>query len=173
MRQQKIIKTRKTVLTGCLGLFLIFGLFLGVDRADSQENSEPNPVTIDREGKTIDLLTKIDAFTESDERLRKDAAIAHYNMGNIYFHKGEYEIASREYYQAVTLMPDDPDCHFNLAFVSGEHLKDQRTALKHYNMYLYLNPNARDAHFVREKILFAQMKIHAEIDSPIQEKLNR
>ncbi|HPN87893.1 MAG TPA: tetratricopeptide repeat protein [Candidatus Omnitrophota bacterium] len=121
-----------------------------------------------RERKTLDLLSKIDAFTERDESLRKDSAKAHYNMGNIYYHKGEYEIAAREYYQAVTLMPDDPDSHYNLAFVSGEHLKDFRTALKHYKMYLYLKPNAEDVDFVKEKIIAAQLVLRNAVDSPLE-----
>ena len=51
--------------------------------------------------KTLDLLAQIDAFSEKDERLRLDSAKAHYNMGNIYFQRGDYEIAAREYFQAV------------------------------------------------------------------------
>ncbi len=121
-----------------------------------------------RENETTDLLSRIDAFTEGDERLREDAAKAHYNMGNIYFQKGEYEIAVREYYQAVTLMPDDPDSHFNLAFVSGEQLNDQKTALKHYKMYLYLNPTAKDSDFVKEKIVKAELFIRGLVDSPLE-----
>ena len=89
-----------------------------------------------REYHTLDLISNIDSYNINDERLRMDSAKAHYNMGNIYFFKGEYEIAAREYYQAVTLMPNDPDAHYNLAFISGEHLNDQKTALKHYQMYL-------------------------------------
>ena len=121
----------------------------------------------DREQKTVDLLTKVDAFTEQDEKLRLDAARAHYNMGNIYYEKGEYEIAAREYYQAVTLMPDDADSHFNLAFVSGENLRDYKTALKHYQMYLYLRPNADDYNMVKEKIVQSQLELRNQIDSPI------
>lgn len=124
----------------------------------------------DLETKTLDLLSRIDAFAEEDEQLRMDAAKAHYNMGNIYFQKGEYEIAAREYYQAVTLMPDDPDAHYNLAFVSGEHLKDFQTALKHYKMYLYLNPDAKDKHLVKEKIMHTEMILRNTIDSPIEKK---
>lgn len=121
-----------------------------------------------REQKTLDLLSRIDAFTEQDENLRKDSAKAHYNMGNIYYNKGEYEIAAREYYQAVTLMPDDPDAHYNLAFVSGEQLKDFRTALKHYQMYLYLKPNAEDVDFVKERIIAAQLFLENIVDSPLE-----
>ncbi len=122
-----------------------------------------------REEKTLELLMKIDAFTEQDEDLKLDAAKAHYNIGNIYFQKGEYEIAAREYYQAVALMPDDPDSHYNLAYVSGEFLNDYPTALKHYQMYLYLNPNAKDIELVREKIVSANLHIRNSIDSPIDQ----
>jgi tetratricopeptide (TPR) repeat protein len=120
---------------------------------------------VSREERTLDLLSRIDAFSEGDESLRLDAAKAHYNMGNIYFNKGEYEIAAREYYQAVALMPDDPDAHYNLAFVSGEHLKDYATALKHYQMYLYLNPNPSDRDIVIEKMTAARLEVEGTVDS--------
>lgn len=125
---------------------------------------------VDREEKTLDLLYKIDAFAESDPVLSLDAAKAHYNMGNIYFQRGEYEIAAREYYQAVTLMPDDADAHYNLAYVSGEHLQDYKTALRHYTMYLYLNPGAKDKPFVEKQILDVQLKLRNIIDSPLEKK---
>jgi tetratricopeptide (TPR) repeat protein len=121
------------------------------------------------EDMTLELLAKIDAFSEDDPVLRMDAAKAHYNMGNIYFDKGKYEIASREYYQAVVLMPDDADAHYNLAYVSGEHLKDFKTALKHYKLYLYLRPGAADAHLVRGKIHEAEMALRTVVDSPLEE----
>jgi len=148
----------------CLGLFILI-MFLTVSSFSSARSTDK---VTERESKTIDLLTKIDAFAEEDERLRADAAKAHYNMGNIYYQKGEFEIAYREYYQAVTLMPDDPDTHFNLAFVSGENLKDFKTAVKHYKMYLYLKPDAVDAHLVRDKINSASIELRAIVDSPLE-----
>ena len=149
-------------------LLMIAALFLssGVFAQSTEEVAQ-------REAKTIDILSRIDAFAEEDERLRHDSAVAHYNMGNIYFQKGEFEIASREYYQAVALMPDDPDAHYNLAFVSSEHLRDYKTALKHYQMYLYLKPDARDAHLVKEKIVFAQLKLQAVTNSPLEKSLEK
>jgi tetratricopeptide (TPR) repeat protein len=122
------------------------------------------------ESETLDLLSRIDAFAETDERIRLDAARAHYNMGNIYFQKGQYEIAAREYFHAATLMPNDPDVHYNLAFVHGEKLKDFKTALKHYRMYLYLNPKAADKEFIKTKIVDAELRIRATVDSPLEGK---
>lgn len=125
----------------------------------------------EHEAKTLDLLATIDAFSEEDERLRADAAKAHYNMGNIYYQKGEYEIAVREYYQAVTLMPNDPDAHYNLAFVSDEHLRDFKTALKHYQLYLYLFPNSPDANFVKEKIVKVRLELKGKVNSPLDKEV--
>ena len=124
-----------------------------------------------QESRTKDLISNIDMYNINDDRLREDAAKAHYNMGNIYFEKGQYEIAVREYYQAVTLMPNDPDTHFNLAFVSGEYLKDFKTALKHYKLYLYLSPEAKDRKFVNEKIMQAQLELRSKVDSVLEEDL--
>jgi len=146
-----------------IGLFLLYV----PSTAISQEESGSNAIS--RESKTLELLSRIDAFSEQDPKIREDAARAHYNMGNIYYQKGKYEIASREYYQAVALMPDDPDAHYNLAYVSGEHLNDFKTALKHYQMYLYLRPDAKDAHLVRNKINEAALAIRSIVDSPLEE----
>ena len=153
--------------------FLIVFQFVVFSSSTSSIAAMADREVKEREIKTVDLLTRIDAFAEQDERLRMDAAKAHYNMGNIYFQKGEYEIAAREYYQAVTLMPNDPDVHYNLAFVSGQHLRDFQTALKHYKMYLYLNPNAKDARFVKRKINEAELTLRAITDSPLEESIKR
>ena len=164
-------KNPKKSLLKTFSFFVIAGL-LFVQVIDSWAATGDSQKIIDHESKTIDLLTQIDAFAEEDAQLRMDAAKAHYNMGNIYFQKGEYEIAAREYYQAVTLMPEDPDVHYNLAFVSGEYLHDFKTALKHYRMYLYLSPRAKDTYFVKEKIVHAKLVLDSAVDSPL-EKIER
>lgn len=115
------------------------------------------------------LMNMMDADL-NDEEFRQDLAKAHYNMGAIYVERGEYQRAVIEYFQAVDLMPNDPDIHYNLALVSGEYLGDQETALKHYQWYLYLNPNAQDAAEVRGKIMTAKMHLRAQINSPIDSK---
>lgn len=151
----------------CLMCSLMFGV---AGNADAQLEGKQ---IRSREHQTLDLLSNIDTYNINDERLRADAAKAHYNMGNIYYQKGYYEIAAREYYQAVTLMPNDPDTHFNLAFVSGEYLRDFKTALKHYKMYLYLNPDAKDRAFVNEKIMHAQLEIRGSLDSILEKDINK
>ena len=120
------------------------------------------------EKKAYDILSSLSSFKTIDERLILDTARAHYNMGNVYFNKGEFKLAAREYYQAVTLMPNDPDVHYNLAYVSSERLRDYQTALKHYRMYLYLNPGAKDSDFVHEKIVEANLFLNNVTNSPLE-----
>ncbi len=116
-----------------------------------QEQSQQT--TQELEAKTNEMLSKGGDMDPQDAEFREELAKAHYNMGNIYFERGEYQRAVVEYYQAVDLTPNDPDTHYNLAFVSGEYLGDQETALKHYQWYLYLKPDAPDAPAVKEKII--------------------
>lgn len=171
LKSEKFMKL--SVLFGVL-IFSLFGVKLDFAEASSkvfQLASAANSKITQHENKTLDLLSRIDAFNEKDDRLRSDAAKAHYNMGNIYYQKGEYEIAAREYYQAVTLMPNDPDSHYNLAYVSSEELHDFNTAIKHYRMYLYLSPNAKDKNVVNEKIVQAKIAIRGRISSPLEDCL--
>lgn len=157
----------KTNLKNTVVFSAIFGFVLLQPLTASADMANKNIRS--RENKTYDLITNIDMYNINDDRLKEDAAKAHYNMGNIYFEKGQYEIAVREYYQAATLMPNDPDTHYNLAFVSGEYLKDFKTALKHYKIYLYLSPEAKDRKFVNEKIMQAQLELRSKVDSVLAE----
>ncbi len=119
------------------------------------------------EAKTNEMLSKGGDLDPEDQQFKEELGKAHYNMGNMYYERGEYQRAIVEYYQSVDLMPNDPDTHFNLAFISGEYLGDQETALKHYQWYLYLNPHSDDEPMVREKILQAKLHMRAKIDSPL------
>jgi len=110
----------------------------------------------------------IEKINLENEALKRDAAKVHYNLGNIYYQQGEYELSAIEYERAVELLPYDADAHYNLAFVSSENLGDQETALKHYQQYLYLKPQAEDANVVKEKILSARMNMTTRINSPIE-----
>lgn len=134
---------------------------------NSMKGSAPVLQPIDIEDETFDILLQGGEMDPEDKKFREELARAHYNMGNIFFQKGEYHRAVVEYYQSVDLMPYDSEAHYNLAFVSGEYLGDQATALKHYQWYIYLNPKADDADHVREKITEAKIHLRSAIDSQI------
>ncbi len=115
----------------------------------------------------LGLQEKVSRLNAFNEQLKLDAAKVHYNLGNMYFRKGEYRKAKQEYEASLNLVPDDASTHYNLAFVSSEYLKDQKTALEHYRSYLHLNPNAEDVDLVREKILAAELTGRTKIDANV------
>jgi tetratricopeptide (TPR) repeat protein len=119
------------------------------------------------EAATNEMLSKGGDLDPEDEQFKVELAKAHYNMGNLYYERGEYQRALVEYYQAADLAPNDPDVHYNLAFVSGEFLGDQETALKHYQWYIYLKPDADDKKLVEEKMLQAKLHMRSKIDSDL------
>jgi len=131
-----------------------------------------NQTSKELEDKTNEMLSKVGDLDPEDQQFREELSKAHYNMGNIYYERGEYQRAVVEYYQAVDLTPNDPDIHYNLAFVSGEFLGDQETALKHYQWYAYLKPNAEDISRVNEKMLQAKISLRTKIDSSIDKEAN-
>ena len=121
--------------------------------------------------KSLKVLSMLNKFAEETQEAQKDEGKIHYNMGNIFFHQGQYNRAAQEYRKAVELMPDDSNAHFNLAFVSSEYTLDTRTALKHYKLYLQLNPEAEDAALVREKILSAELDLSSRVNSSLEKDL--
>ncbi len=119
------------------------------------------------EAQTSEMLSKGADLDPEDQQFKEELSKAHYNMGNIYYERGEYQRAVVEYYQAVDLTPNDADVHYNLAFVSAEYLGDQETALKHYQWYLYLKPNAEDVNAIKERMMQAKLHLRSKIDSVI------
>ncbi len=121
------------------------------------------PVEVEK--KANEILMKGGDLDPEDEKFKEELARAHYNMGNVYFERGEYQRSVVEYYQAVDLMPYDADAHYNLAFVSGEYIGDQETALKHYQWFLYLKPNTEDRKLVEEKIVAAKISLKSRMSN--------
>jgi len=123
--------------------------------------------------KSKELLDMLKVLDEGKRKIRSDKAKVHYNMGNTYFQDRQYKKAIVEYRMAIKIMPEDAYSHFNLAFVSGEYMYDHKTAVKHYQKYLILNPKAEDADLVREKMLSAELILRSSINSSLETDLQR
>ena len=76
-----------------------------------------------------------------------------YNLGCVYRAAKEYKKAEVEYIKALDLNPNDPAVHFNLAVLYDDDLKDAKKARKHYEKFLELAPDDKDAQLVREWLM--------------------
>ena len=122
---------------------------------------------------TQKMSSKVAKIEKENKKLKMDSVKLHYNLANTFFEQGQYGRSAVEYRKVVELMPMDADAHYNLAFVSGEFLRDFETAYRHYQQYLYLRPNAQDTAIVKDKMLDAHLNLKTKIDSPIEAQVNR
>ena len=86
------------------------------------------------------------------ERLIKDLADTHYNMGVLFTKKKDYVRATKEFRRVIELRPDDADAHYNLGVIYAEHLPDRDKAREFFRRYLALSPRGQDAGFAKQYI---------------------
>ena len=96
--------------------------------------------------------TEVTTLAREHERLVKDLADTHYNMGVIFAKNQEYVRAAKEFEMVVELRPDDADAHYNLGLIYAEHIPDRNKAMGFFRRYLDINPGASDATWVRQYI---------------------
>lgn len=109
-------------------------------------------------------LSKSKAYLE---KLKKEVAVMHYNLGVIFDEAGSYSKAMREYKHALKVNPDVADAHYNLGILYDSYKKDRNRAIYHYKMYLKIRPDAEDASKVKEWIT------ERELEGKIWEKQER
>lgn len=76
-------------------------------------------------------------------------ASAHYNLGLIYQHRGQYGEAKAEYERAVEIAPDEPDAHYQLGRIAREEgrLAD---AIRHFDAVVTQDPSHNQNEVWRE-----------------------
>lgn len=98
--------------------------------------------------------TLIESFRTNKEleRLKREVADTHYNLGVTFQEANKWERAIIEYERVLEVKPDDADAHFNLALIYETVKNDRDKALYHYEKYLGANPGAEDASKVKRYI---------------------
>jgi tetratricopeptide (TPR) repeat protein len=99
--------------------------------------------TLDENPTTFD---KAEELYQRAVRLDPSLAIAHTNLGNIRFRRGDDVGAEALYRLAIEVDPQQPEAHYNLGYVMLER-GDARTATAHFERALAGDPRFADAHF--------------------------
>ena len=103
----------------------------------------------------------------TDEKLEKQVATMHYNLGVIYQTQNKYDESIKEFENDLSVNPNDADAHYNLALIYDKDKNNRQEAINHYNMYLELEPDAQDALQVKEHLtdLATQQKVWGNPDA--------
>lgn len=94
----------------------------------------------------------VSRMAREHERLIKENADMHYNLGVLFSGRKEFTRAATEFRKVVELRPDDADAYYNLGVIYAEHLPDREKAIAHFRRYLTLNPGAKDSGWVKQYI---------------------
>ncbi|MFH0826291.1 MAG: tetratricopeptide repeat protein [Candidatus Omnitrophota bacterium] len=91
------------------------------------------------------------------DRLLKENAVLHYNLGVYYLQKQQYPEAIREFLKDLELNPDDAAAHYNLGLIYAEFFDDKAKAIHHFKRYITLDPQDKDADRAKKYILTWEM----------------
>ena len=91
-------------------------------------------------------------LAQQHERLVRETADMHYNMGVLFSKNKQYYQAVAEFRKVIELRPDDADAHYNLGVIYAEDLPDREKAVAHFRRYLEISPRAHDASWVKQYI---------------------
>lgn len=91
-------------------------------------------------------------MAKQHERLLRETANMHYNLGVLLSKQKDYPKASKEFQKVIELRPDDADAHYNLGVIFAEHIPNRPKAMDYFRKYLSLKPNAQDASWVKQYI---------------------
>jgi len=86
------------------------------------------------------------------DKMQKQEALLHYNLGVAYTKEKNYDMAIDEYEKVLKINPQDADTHYNLAILYDEVRRNPKRAIEHYQKYLELKPDAEDIDEVKEWI---------------------
>jgi tetratricopeptide (TPR) repeat protein len=122
-----------------------------------QESNKEYEVVLNGAQKDLEVFQR---SKEKIQRLEKETAVAHYNIGVLYMQQRQFRKAADEFEHALAINPADPLCHYNLAMLNDAYLGDAPKAIKHYEAYLKYSPQATDLQQVEYRIF--QMRLELE-----------
>lgn len=90
------------------------------------------------------------ALASQELRHQLELQRSYYNMGCVYKAARQFDRAEAEFLRALAIKPDDAGVHYNLGILYDDDLHRKDKARLHYQKFLELAPDDRDAASVQE-----------------------
>ncbi|MFH1846354.1 MAG: tetratricopeptide repeat protein [Candidatus Omnitrophota bacterium] len=118
--------------------------------SSEKEHKEKLVVSLkNMENKVKELNTELTAV--DNEYLAKEKNYV-YDIAFLYARAGMFNEAIQSFLKFLELDNDNADAHYNLAMLYEHAKKDKIKAVKHYNHYLALNPDAEDLYEIKMRV---------------------
>jgi cytochrome c-type biogenesis protein CcmH/NrfG len=124
----------------------------------AQEAVKADPKNVNAWITLGNILMDTSRFTEAVDAYQKALEIDPKNadvrvdMGTCYRDSGKPDIAVKEYRKALEINPNHALAHMNLGVVLAYDMKDKTQAIKEFEKYLQLAPNAPNAGQIRQEV---------------------
>lgn len=122
---------------------------------------------------TKKLTVNLEFANKKIQDLAKETAVAHYNLGVLFMRQGQYKEAAGEFEYTVSLNPIDAFAHFNLAVLYDNYLDDPDRAVRHYEHYIRLLPDAGDAKKVEYRLFQIRLNEEAGIGEDLKASVKK
>lgn len=123
-----------------------------------QENAENREKVEIMKAKFKESVPGLAKAGRISQKMMRENADMHYNLGTIFLQNKQYREAIREYEQVLELRPNDPETHYNLGVLYDDYVRDREKALYHYQKYLSVNPKAPDAKKIETYVLNLELE---------------
>lgn len=90
------------------------------------------------------------ALVAQEVRHQAELQRSYYNMGCVYKAARQFDRAEAEFLRALAIRPDDAGVHYNLGILYDDDLHRKDKARYHYQKFLELAPDDKDAALVQE-----------------------
>lgn len=123
-----------------------------------RENAENREKLEVMKAKFKDAVPGLAKSGRISQKMMRENADMHYNLGTVFLHNKQYKEAIKEYERVLELRPNDSETHYNLGVLYDDYLRDREKALYHYQKYLAINPKSADAKKVETYILSLELE---------------
>jgi len=125
---------------------------LGEARSDltlAEKALEEAEAEADKSGDLAKAEKELDRLRDLVRRIwqanRREKLNMHYNMAAAYRAGGMMAKAEHHYMEALKIDPEDGGVHYNLAILYDDEMKNRKKAREHYEKFLELSPDDKDA----------------------------
>ena len=129
------------------------GIILDIKSGAPLEGVEVSLIAQQLKDTTDELERQLSSLSQVSSKSLKEQGILHYNLGVFYTKDGNYQKAIEEFNEVISLDPSDADAHYNLGVIYAEHVPDEIKAKEHFQRYLEMAPNDKDADKARKYLL--------------------
>ena len=110
----------------------------------------PRGESADLQQARAEIVRLRQALASQEVRHQLELQRSYYNMGCVYKAARQFDRAEAEFLRALAIKPDDAGVHYNLGILYDDDLHRKDKARFHYQKFLELAPDDRDAASVQE-----------------------